>query len=259
MIWRHTGGQVSTPFNVAENRWYGWVQVPAAAFGWAASPVLITKVTPLKSGKGLLRLHFLQPLWPGGGCQRDVTVRVVLHREDHLAASFEQDGIQHSVIIAAAEPAWLASYCPEHLQRRPVTSSGLYIDGIPLHSTTADQHLGHVFGTTQDEILAGATAESFAVEKLQLPSQVATFVLDVTYAPLDSLLIARGFIPQEMEEKWFVYMEAGHLLFRRSWTGTLIYVVEAEWRGHELYLGQVRANRDPEQYGETDDRCKRGL
>ncbi|MFN7022656.1 MAG: hypothetical protein ACK4WH_15220, partial [Phycisphaerales bacterium] len=74
-----------------------------------------------------------------------------------------------------------------------------------------------------------------------------------------SWMIARGFVPIAMEEKWFVYMENGRLLFRRSWTGNLIYDVEATWRGDQLYLGLVRVNRDAEQYGETDDDYDRRL
>jgi hypothetical protein len=65
-------------------------------------------------------------------------------------------------------------------------------------------------------------------------------------------MIARGFVPTAMEEKWFIYMEADRLLFRRSWTGFLIYDVETTWRGDQLQLGEVRVNRDPEQYKETD-------
>ena len=92
-----------------------------------------------------------------------------------------------------------------------------------------------------------------------MPARRSTFSLDQTYSPFDSWMIARGFVPMVMEEKWFVYMEGGRLLFRRSWTGILIYDVEATWRGDHLYLGQVRVNRDPEQYGETDDEYDRRL
>jgi hypothetical protein len=66
-------------------------------------------------------------------------------------------------------------------------------------------------------------------------------------------MIARGYVAREMEEKWFVHLEDGRLLFRRSWTGHLIYAVEAGWQGDRLRLGAVTVNRDPEQYKNTDD------
>ena len=32
-----------------------------------------------------------------------------------------------------------------------------------------------------------------------------------------------GFVPQEMEDKWFVYYDEPHLFFHRSWTGQPVY------------------------------------
>ena len=37
--------------------------------------------------------------------------------------------------------------------------------------------------------------------------------------------IARGLIPQAMEDKWFVYLDGSDLCFHRSWTGQAIYRV----------------------------------
>lgn len=37
--------------------------------------------------------------------------------------------------------------------------------------------------------------------------------------------IKRGFIPKEMENKWFIYYEDGVLYIHRSWTGRGIYQV----------------------------------
>jgi hypothetical protein len=86
-----------------------------------------------------------------------------------------------------------------------------------------------------------------------MPARHSSFSLGQAYDRFDSWMIARGFVPTAMEEKWFIYMDRGRLLFRRSWTGILIYDVEATWHDDQFYLGQVRVNRDPEQYRETDD------
>lgn len=40
--------------------------------------------------------------------------------------------------------------------------------------------------------------------------------------------IEAGLIPKEMEDKWFVYYEAPHLFFHRSWTGQPVYRVALE-------------------------------
>jgi len=34
-----------------------------------------------------------------------------------------------------------------------------------------------------------------------------------------------GLVPREMEDKWFIYFEAPHLFFHRSWTGQPVYRV----------------------------------
>ena len=78
-------------------------------------------------------------------------------------------------------------------------------------------------------------------------------MIDQELEPFDSALVSRGFKPHQMEDKWFILHDKGRLLFRRSWTGILIYDVEAYWRGDRLYLGQAWVNRKPSQYGETDD------
>jgi hypothetical protein len=38
-------------------------------------------------------------------------------------------------------------------------------------------------------------------------------------------LLKDGLIPEEMEDKWFIYYEEPHLFFHRSWTGLPVYRV----------------------------------
>lgn len=35
--------------------------------------------------------------------------------------------------------------------------------------------------------------------------------------------LREGFVPQQMEDKWFIYYEEPHLFFHRSWTGEPVY------------------------------------
>jgi 8-oxo-dGTP diphosphatase len=117
---------------------------------------------------------------------------------------------------------------------------------------SAEEHFMRVFGASPEAVLAGATPTSFPANEPTLPSQCENFDLNRTYDELDSWFIGRGFTPTAMEEKWFIYLAEGVLTFRRSWTGIVIYEVEAEWRGAQLRLSRARVNRDPSQYGETD-------
>ena len=40
--------------------------------------------------------------------------------------------------------------------------------------------------------------------------------------------LIRGLIPQQMEDKWFIFYEDGWLYFHRSWTGFGIFKARAE-------------------------------
>jgi hypothetical protein len=58
-----------------------------------------------------------------------------------------------------------------------------------------------------------------------LPSLKSTIRLDRTFSPDEMNLIKRGLVPEEMEDKWFIYWKDGTLFFHRSWTGYCLYAV----------------------------------
>lgn len=87
-----------------------------------------------------------------------------------------------------------------------------------------------------------------------LPSTKATIHLERTFSSREMERIRAGLVPQQMEDKWFIYWENDALFFHRSWTGVCIYVVRftAEGDGGKMIGADV--NREPEQYGETSDK-----
>lgn len=62
-----------------------------------------------------------------------------------------------------------------------------------------------------------------------------------------------GLLPQQMEDKWFIYFEEDWLYFHRSWTGTCIYTVVLDAAGAGKKVALAWVNRDPEQYKKADD------
>jgi 8-oxo-dGTP pyrophosphatase MutT (NUDIX family) len=87
-----------------------------------------------------------------------------------------------------------------------------------------------------------------------MPVACAQLGLNRTFSADEMGKLRRGFIPEAMEEKWFVYYEDQTLFFHRSWTGVCIYqarVQELGDGGGQLISAVV--NRDPEQYTATDD------
>jgi len=86
-----------------------------------------------------------------------------------------------------------------------------------------------------------------------LPSKRAKIALERTFSLEEMRLIQKGLIPQEMEDKWFIYWKHDALHFHRSWTGVCIYVVKFLPEDDACTMFEAEANRDPEQYGETSD------
>lgn len=86
-----------------------------------------------------------------------------------------------------------------------------------------------------------------------IPDEKKNLAFTRTYSPAEYQRLQMGFIPDEMEDKWFIYMEKDWLYFHRSWTGICIYQVclKRAKGGYEVI--ETWVNRDPEQYTNADD------
>ena len=120
-----------------------------------------------------------------------------------------------------------------------------------------DASLHIVFAILQDSILkigqkqlcnSGASrykiAERGDWKTTDMPSTHESFTLHRDITPQQMAALRRGNIPQEMEDKWFWFMEGDILYAHRSWTGFCVYRVEFKPDGYHF----VTVNRDPEQY-----------
>jgi hypothetical protein len=76
-----------------------------------------------------------------------------------------------------------------------------------------------------------------------------TYNFDYQFSREEMAYIRRGVIPEQMEDKWFIYFEDDVLYFHRSWTGVAIYEVHFE----ETRVKKIRICRDKKFYTETDD------
>ena len=130
----------------------------------------------------------------------------------------------------------------------------ILINDMPVTDAVQDvqDYLNRVFGEDEAEIMAGATEQSFGDEQTPLPKQRAEFPLGITFSPMESYLLRRGFVPKQMEEKWFIYAKENRIIFRRSWTGCYIYRMMVQQRGDCIYASHALVNRDAEEYPETD-------
>jgi hypothetical protein len=79
------------------------------------------------------------------------------------------------------------------------------------------------------------------------------------FTPAEAERLARGLVPRQMEDKWFVYFADGWLRFHRSWTGVFVYALRIEespagWRVAESWV-----SRDAAHYGGKDVEYDRRL
>lgn len=68
-----------------------------------------------------------------------------------------------------------------------------------------------------------------------------------------------GLIPQQMEDKWFIYFESGWLSFHRSWSGVCIYALRLDGSPAGVRVVESLVNRNLEQYQATDTDYDRKL
>lgn len=86
-----------------------------------------------------------------------------------------------------------------------------------------------------------------------MPAMCATIALDRSFTADEMDLIRQGVVPEEMEDKWFVYWEDDTLFFHRSWTGICVYIVRFARECDTWRMVEAVVNRDPEQRREGRD------
>lgn len=77
-------------------------------------------------------------------------------------------------------------------------------------------------------------------------------VIDRTFTPDQFAKIKAGHIPQEMEDKWFVYFDEGWLHFHRSWTGYCIFLVKLVEIDAGWQIAEAWVSRDESRYQSQD-------
>lgn len=96
-----------------------------------------------------------------------------------------------------------------------------------------------------------ATADSWKTRPM--PEARKELELDGTFTREEYLTISQGFIPQQQEDKWFIYLEDEWLHVHRSWTGTCVFQLQIVPFEDGYQAVKAVVNRDPSQYKGTDE------
>lgn len=60
--------------------------------------------------------------------------------------------------------------------------------------------------------------------------------------------LAKGILPETMDDKWFVFFENDWLYFHRSWTGICVYQVKLAKDKNQYHVTEAWVNRNFKQY-----------
>jgi hypothetical protein len=142
-------------------RWYAWDMLSPQALGgsFPSTPIFITKVTPLKSGKDILRLSFVVALHPISPRTFTFDLRIVHHRLDHLVATLlDDDGHEHTAAVSIPTFDWVR-FRVHHVSSQ-FSASGLQRHGGEHADSmiSIETHLNLIFGRTEAEVLSSANS-----------------------------------------------------------------------------------------------------
>jgi hypothetical protein len=86
-----------------------------------------------------------------------------------------------------------------------------------------------------------------------MPEKRSRLALRREFTEAEYESIRHGLVPEQMEDKWFIFLEGETLYFHRSWTGNCIYQLSLRREGEKYAVSDALVNRDAGQYGGTND------
>ena len=73
-----------------------------------------------------------------------------------------------------------------------------------------------------------------------IPEDLFPIKCNIKYTDNQLDIISKGIIPEDMEEKWFMYFENSNLYIYRSWTGICVFIAEFNHNS----ISRIMINRD---------------
>ena len=84
----------------------------------------------------------------------------------------------------------------------------------------------------------------------EMPEKNVTFILERIFSDEEIMVLRRGHIPEEMEDKWFWFMEGDTFYAHRSWTGICVFRIDFSFADNRH---RVTMNNDPNQVSMSVD------
>ncbi|MBL8507852.1 hypothetical protein [Chitinimonas sp. JJ19] len=95
-------------------------------------------------------------------------------------------------------------------------------------------------------------ATSSSWKHLDPPATREPLGFEALFTDEEAARLMLGLVPEQMEDKWFIYYEDNWLRFHRSWTGVFIYGLRLDGSPAGVRVIDSWVNRDTEQYSAND-------
>ena len=203
-------------------------------------------ITPGFNLKAKYIIHAVGPRWKDGKHKEPEQLYGAYYKSLELAAANGCRSIGFPLISAGifgypVQGAWYQAFdaCRDFLDQHKDVPMDI------VFAVLSDENIevGH-------KALLGSGASRYKIAdrndwtRLDMPEQHDIFIFQRPFTAQQMAALRRGNIPQEMEDKWFWFMEGDTLFAHRSWTGVCIYQIDFKPDNKHV----VTVNRDPEQY-----------
>lgn len=126
-------------FSIHKNGWFAWQMIPGYSGERSVpycSPIYVTNITPLKTGKSLIKLEFLNALYAQGVQDFCLDIRVMKRAKDYLVGDLVYSPGEDSgrvAVISYIEFQWVERFCPELWYHRPPASTSSGASSISMY------------------------------------------------------------------------------------------------------------------------------
>jgi hypothetical protein len=128
-----------TEFTLQSKRWYGWQMLP----GYVGErcipyccPIYMGRVTPKKTGKGILKIAFWNTGYAQGVQDFELDLKILHRASDYLVARLlygNEHDQERCAVISHIEFGWIERFCPNLWHNHPPhnhSSVSIYLDGV---------------------------------------------------------------------------------------------------------------------------------
>ena len=206
-------------------------------------------ITPGFHLKAKYIIHAVGPIWSGGEHGEPEKIYSAYYKSLELAVENHCSSIGFPLISAG-----IYGYPLDGAWKQAMTACDDFLDK---HS---DISIDVIFAVLNDDIMEHGkkalryNASRFKIAEygdwktLPMPEEHDTFILQRSFSSQQMEALRIGNIPQEMEDKWFWYLEGDTLYAHRSWTGFCIFRIDFKADNQHC----VTVNRNKEQYSNTN-------